>query len=112
MILGAALSRGRHLFRNSRFQISSFCLFYGFDRFVGLISLEKGLLWSIKEELKDYIVMFYSQYQSLFLDFRRGAYLIFVILGAALIRVRCLIEGGAYLETPHLVAALIRGRRL
>ena len=43
-----------------------------------------------------------------------NTYLIFVILGVALIRGRCLIEGGGggYLETQNLGAALIRGRRL
>ena len=43
VILGAALIRGWHSFQNSRFYISSCRLFYGFDRFLGLISLDKGL---------------------------------------------------------------------
>ena len=46
VILGGALNRGQCLFQNSRFQISSFHLFYGFDQFVSLISLENCLLYT------------------------------------------------------------------
>ena len=58
MFLQYRISSNKRLFN---FRDFNFCLFYEFDRFVGLISLEKGLFrgyWGVGRRINDYTAMF------------------------------------------------------